>query len=81
MTPGCTSWVTGTAATATATVTRSRYVWNKGNSGSQKSIMANLSVTPRVLGLLTTYWEFLTNSVICFLRHRDYCKYSRGNVV
>ena len=32
MTPGCTSWDTGTAATATATVKRSRYVWNKENS-------------------------------------------------
>ena len=31
MTPGCTSCETGTADTATATVTRSRYVWNKEN--------------------------------------------------
>ena len=55
MTPGCTSWETGAAATATATVTRSRYIWSKENSGSHTSIMANLSVTARVLGLITTY--------------------------
>lgn len=57
MTPGCTSWETGTAVTATTTVTKSRYVWSKENNGSHTSIMANFSMKPRVLGLMTKYTD------------------------
>jgi hypothetical protein len=46
MTPGCTSWETGTADTATATVKRSRYVWSKEKNGIK---YVNFWVIPRRL--------------------------------